>query len=635
MTPKAKTVRLTGLALSLVFALAACVGVPGSDTVGSGLAWHDVDGNGLQSDGELGIAAVRVELLNGGWTVAVTVTNEDGTWTLQGNLRDGVYSLRFSLPPDGVGWRFTILDAGDDDAIDSDVDPASGQTRPIEVVAGNVYSNIDAGYVRDVDETPGGPANGVIGDFAWHDVDGDGLQGEGELGIGGVAVTLLDATGTTMATAATDPTGFYVFSGLRGGTYAVRFSLPGAGWDYTIPDAGDDTLDSDVDPATGQTGPVTLRGGGQFTDFSIDAGFARVADGAAIGDFVWSDRNGDGLQDESEPGVAGVAVTLRDFNGDPIAATATDDAGLYEFHGLPEGAYSLRFALPTPDWRFTTRHAGSDETLDSDVDPASGTTDPITLAAGQIERSIDAGLLDPGPPGSLGDLVWLDANQDGIQDPGEAGVADVHVVLLDDAGAMIDEELTDLDGLYLFDGLLPGDYRIRFVLPGGVEFSTPDAGGDDTVDSDADPLTGESPIVAVGLEANVTVDAGLVSTAAPTGAIGDFAWHDLDGDGVQDEGEPGLAGITVTLRDETGAALATTTTDQEGLYEFTDLAAGTYTLLFSLPPDPGWSYTPPHAGGDPAIDSDVEPSTGETAPVVLAAGQADLTVDAGYRKAAV
>jgi len=82
-------------------------------------------------------------------------------------------------------------------------------------------------------------------------------------------------------------------------------------------------------------------------------------------------------------------------------------------------------------------------------------------------------------------------------------------------------------------------------LPSGyVSFTIPDAGGDDTVDSDADPLTGATPIVVLAPgEYLDSIDAGLLQAAA----IGDRVWIDLDGDGIQDEGEPDLAGVTVTL----------------------------------------------------------------------------------------
>lgn len=58
--------------------------------------------------------------------------------------------------------------------------------------------------------------------------------------------------------------------------------------------------------------------------------------------------------------------------------------------------------------------------------------------------------------------------------------------------------------------------------------------------------------------------------------IGDFVWEDLNADGVQDAGEPGIAGVTVLLLDSDGAEIASTETDENGYYAFTGMEAGDY-----------------------------------------------------------
>src|SRR5262249_30543055 len=60
--------------------------------------------------------------------------------------------------------------------------------------------------------------------------------------------------------------------------------------------------------------------------------------------------------------------------------------------------------------------------------------------------------------------------------------------------------------------------------------------------------------------------------------IGDSVWNDLNNNGVQDPGEPGLDGITVQLKDSGGNVVATTATDGAGFYQFTGLCPGTYTV---------------------------------------------------------
>lgn len=114
---------------------------------------------------------------------------------------------------------------------------------------------------------------------------------------------------------------------------------------------------------------------------------------------------------------------------------------------------------------------------------------------------------------SLGDYVWEDLNGDGIQDLGEPGVSGAMVELLDSGDNVVDTAVTDADGEYLFEGLWPGQYRIRVVIPPaylpGFGFTVAGATTDD-LDSDVDSL-GRSPLLTlVSGENNDTVDAGIV-----------------------------------------------------------------------------------------------------------------------------
>jgi LPXTG-site transpeptidase (sortase) family protein len=111
---------------------------------------------------------------------------------------------------------------------------------------------------------------------------------------------------------------------------------------------------------------------------------------------------------------------------------------------------------------------------------------------------------------ALGDFVWLDANMDGIQDAGEIGVANVTVRLLDQNGNQLATTTTDANGFYSFTGLTPGTYRVDFVPPAGYTVSPANQGVNDALDSDADPITGETANVTLAAgETNNTLDAGL------------------------------------------------------------------------------------------------------------------------------
>jgi hypothetical protein len=112
----------------------------------------------------------------------------------------------------------------------------------------------------------------------------------------------------------------------------------------------------------------------------------------------------------------------------------------------------------------------------------------------------------------LGDKVWLDLDEDGIQDVGELGVSGVEVNLyLCDDDSLVDSKVTDLDGLYLFANLDADDYYLEFILPADHAFTVQGAGGDIFFDSDVDPLTGRTACITLlpGTE-DLSWDAGLI-----------------------------------------------------------------------------------------------------------------------------
>ncbi len=227
----------------------------------------------------------------------------------------------------------------------------------------------------------------AIGDFVWDDADGDGSQEAGEAGFAGVAVSLEDCGGASLAATQTDAAGKYLFSGLAAGNYRVRFAAP-AGFGFSAPRQTTGGKDSNADPATGLTGCVSM--GTNQTRRGIDAGLIRSAGSAAIGDFVWNDANGDGIQESGEAGLAGVAVTLEDCGGASLAATQTDAAGKYLFSGLAAGNYRVRFAAPAGFGFSAPRQTTGGK--DSNADPATGLTGCVSMGTNQTRRGIDAGL---------------------------------------------------------------------------------------------------------------------------------------------------------------------------------------------------------------------------------------------------
>ncbi|SER47874.1 SdrD B-like domain-containing protein, partial [Neolewinella agarilytica] len=161
------------------------------------------------------------------------------------------------------------------------------------------------------------------------------------------------------------------------------------GNEFSPQDEGDDATDSDANITTGQSDAIVLESGEE--NETIDAGVYELA---SLGDYVWEDTNGNGINDEpASAGIDGVTVNLLDEDGNVIATTTTMNGGFYEFTDLVPGTYSVQFEL-LDDYTFTTPGAtGSDETNDSDADPANnGETEQVTLVSGQNYPDLDAGI---------------------------------------------------------------------------------------------------------------------------------------------------------------------------------------------------------------------------------------------------
>ena len=130
---------------------------------------------------------------------------------------------------------------------------------------------------------------------------------------------------------------------------------------------------------------------------------------AALGDHAWLDVNLDRIQDEPrDQGMNGVIVKLLDGNGDPVVDaigslltciavghSLTSAPGWYEFAGLPARNYRVQFVAA--GYSFTTPYQGGGKTADSNANPSTGTTGVVRLAPGQVNPTIDAGLVGTGP----------------------------------------------------------------------------------------------------------------------------------------------------------------------------------------------------------------------------------------------
>ncbi len=244
-------------------------------------------------------------------------------------------------------------------------------------------------------------------------------------------------------------------------------------------------------------------------------GFAQTAN---IGNFVWMDSNRNGIQDAGEVGIDGVTVQL--WNGamtSLIAATTTNASGNYTLVGPTATALRVRAILPSSTLRFSPKDQGGNDQADSDINDTAapvGFTDAFTLASNVISTTtFDVGMMTPAQA-ALGNFVWEDFDEDGIQDFGETGVANVTVQLWNSAmSSLIVGTTTNTQGVYQVTTPEPGSYRIRVIAPDGFLFSPKDIGGNDLTDSDINTTTPlgftDAYVIASNVISVTNIDAGL------------------------------------------------------------------------------------------------------------------------------
>jgi protocatechuate 3,4-dioxygenase beta subunit len=366
---------------------------PGLGLIGDTI-FLDRDGNGQPDAGE-GLQGVTVWLFtaDGQTLLATTVTDANGNYAF-GGLADGSYLVRVdttTLPDGGAGLTNVV-----------DPDGATAHESILAISDGNrINLDQDFGYVA----TNPNSISGTI----WNDADADGTLAITEtVRYAGVTVVLRDDNGNIVATTTTDANGNYSFIGLPDGTYTVDVTdtanvLNGLWHSYGTPgDAGQ----SQSDPYT-----VAVSGG---NDYIVDFGYYGVP--AALGDYVWLDVNGDGLQDGWEPGLPGVLVTLViDYpNGDTITVTTVTDAnGFYSFDNLlldESFNGSGGSGQPTYTVLVDTNQpalAGLVPTQIGQGDGSNDSGDPAGVAAainqGQVDNSYDFGFFGLADAGNLPD----------------------------------------------------------------------------------------------------------------------------------------------------------------------------------------------------------------------------------------
>lgn len=531
--------------------------------------WYDLDGDGMQDAGEPGLQGVKVNLIDArdGRTIESQTTGADGDYLFE-MLSNEYYIVQVDESTLPSGFSSTTVEVGDfhgsyvNNVCGADCIQRDGQTYTriyyIDLDDDQHYRTADFGYR---------PSGAAIGDYVWSDADNDGRQDAGEPGIGSVVLELLDGNGNPLGpTATTNAAGWYLFTGLSAGSYKVRVAAsnfnPGGPLEgYSL------TTGPQSSPSP--TALITLLSDDQY--LNADFGYYKAGLGS-IGDYVWFDADNDGAQDTGEIGAENVTLDLyidsdQDSEidaGEPVIAQAiTDQNGNYLFSGLPLEEYYLVKVTDRNGVLDGFEITTYDFTLDRYNDPY-----PAHLTA-SAPSDLDADF-GYNRDGAIGDTVWFDWDQDGVQDPGEIGVGNVAVAL---SGAATGNTTTAPDGTYLFTDLPAGSYSVQITIPPGYSLSvgTPNNPHNCSIS---------------GNESYLDADFGLWRNDLYT--IGDTVWYDTDANGLEDGGESGIAGVTLALfedtdgdgiQDPTEPILGTTITDASGHYTFYGVTNGNYLVV--------------------------------------------------------
>ncbi|MEZ4660992.1 MAG: SdrD B-like domain-containing protein, partial [Caldilineaceae bacterium] len=410
-------------------------------------------------------------------------------------------------------------------------------------------------------------------DRVWLDQNGNGVQDAGESGIGGVNVLLYSSSGALIDSEVTDSAGHYLFLGVPAGNHVVRINTGSLSSDLVAtydPDGilnhktpinlGVDEILLDVDfgyrstsaatwtPTNTPTSPIIITSTNTptpadtatptatftpvdtatststsaiivptatFTNTPLPTNTPAAGPGS-VGDRVWLDQNGDGVQDASEPGIGGIGLLLYGSTGALLGNAVTDSNGHFLFTGVPAGSHVLRVntgTLPadlvaTFDRDGVLNHktpinmGAADIVLDADfgyrslsaptpiptMTPTAGpsntpTSTPLptntpTIGPTNTPTNTPAPINTPIPtatpiagPQSIGDRIWLDENGDGVQDTNEPGLANVIVRLYASNGSVLGVATSDSNGAYLFNSVPTGDHVVRIdkgSLPANV-----------------------------------------------------------------------------------------------------------------------------------------------------------------------
>ncbi len=553
--------------------------------------------------------------------------DSDGTVT---TAADGTYSFGYLLPGNYVVVQtdpsgYTSVSDGDAtaDSVGSPADAANTDNNNNRLAVNLAEGETDSGN-DFVDEQ-----YGAVTGHLFYDAYGHGTPYALEPGIAHVRVYIdSDGSGTYSAgepCAMTAADGMYLIGELAVGSPTVRVDTS------TLPAGLIQTygLNGVLNPAAA----VTLTAGATRAD--VDFGYRTIVAYAIRGQVRDDYRMSGNLNDADRP-VGGVLVSLfSDPNGDGspadgvlIARMRTTPDGRYAFTNVMRGVYVVVESDPVAAVSTADKVGSNDNRI------------PVAIVSSD---SVDNDFLDAvDPAGYLYDVA------DGRIVPGGS-------IAVSGPGAQLLMDGSSGQYMFISTNNAPATYTIAVTPPPGylIDPTRP-------AQTNAFDPTGGAATTALGSYESAANPGYLADASAASNTyyysfdlapgdplvinnnfplvkvvtVGDRVWTDMNGNGAQDAGEPGVTNATVRLLSASSNVVATTVTDASGSYLFTNLPPATYQVEFVAPAPYVFTACDAAVTNDLA-DSDADRVTGRTAPVIVAAGTTNLTLDAGLYVPAV
>jgi hypothetical protein len=348
---------------------------------------------------------------------------------------------------------------------------------------------------------------------------------------------MIHINGPVVDSVVTDELGGYLFDNLTPGSYTVTQNVP-SGWVLTYPPSNSYTLNL----LAGQV--ITNRDFGDFQKGSISG-------------MKFNDANLNGIKDVGEVGLQNWKIKISGPKNDSLL---TDGSGNYTFTNLLAGKYTVS-EVQQNGW--------------SQTKPSNPSTYSVSIYSGINSTARDFGNYQVG---SISGMKFKDANANGTKDEGEIGLENWKIRL---SGSKTDSATTDASGNYIFSNVNAGSYTVSEDQQSGWLQTFPSQPGTYTFTlAQGENATGKD-----------------FGNQPPGGSISGIIYTDVNGNGVRDPNENPLSGWQVSV---SGPLSFNYTTTANGLYNFTNLPAGSYTVSEVL--QSGWAHTHPGGNGTYVIN---------------------------------